>query len=368
MMKFTWHEFFTWLTNIDRRWIYLLMAVVVVLPLFFSFSVKVKPTKTVNMLYDFIENLEPGNTILLAFDYSPDSLAELNPMGKAVVYHAFKKGIRVMGIALAWPSAAGLGLDVIQSQAFKINLEIMDEKLKELDTLDEIKKYKEDKGLTDDEVHFRIMKLAAGIFERNQGDIDLFPELMEILRATGGADEFEPFKEEMILSGVDYTYFGYKPGYVSIMLGMGKDMVSTLNTDYRSISLMKYEMFNSNTNKIKNYEDVSLVVDLAAGGSVAAWVVYVNTKFGRPVAAGVTAVMAADYYPYIQSGQLIGLLNGMRGAADYETLNMRHFPDTAGPGKGLGGMASQTWAHIMILVFILLGNIGYFVTKKGGEA
>jgi len=30
--------------------------------------------------------------------------------------------------------------------------------------------------------------------------------------------------------------------------------------------------------------------------------------FGANVAAGVTAVMAADNYPYLQSGQLVGML------------------------------------------------------------
>jgi hypothetical protein len=38
------------------------------------------------------------------------------------------------------------------------------------------------------------------------------------------------------------------------------------------------------------------------------------------VAVGVTAVMAADMYPYLQSGQLIGMLSGLKGAAEYEKL------------------------------------------------
>jgi len=38
------------------------------------------------------------------------------------------------------------------------------------------------------------------------------------------------------------------------------------------------------------------------------------------VAVGVTAVMAADLYPYLQSGQLVGMLAGLKGAAEYEKL------------------------------------------------
>ena len=108
-------------------------------------------------------------------------------------------------------------------------------------------------------------------------------------------------------------------------------------------------------------------------------------KFGANVAAGITAVMAADNYPYLQSGQLIGMLSGLKGAAEYEKLvdvfakNNKPFSkeiikntwvditDKSIPyqfKKARIGMNAQSVAHIMIIVFIILGNIGYFVNRK----
>ena len=155
------------------------------------------------------------------------------------------------------------------------------------------------------------------------------------------------------VEGEDWAYFGYKVGYAQIVIGMGKNIVQTVQEDHRGVSLNTLEIFQD----VKNYDDIGMVIDLAAGSSVGLFVNYVNTMYNRPVSAGVTAVMAADYYPYLQSGQLTGMLNGLKGAADYEKLINK---------KGLGtkGMASQNWAHILIILLIIIGNIAYFITKK----
>ena len=50
------------------------------------------------------------------------------------------------------------------------------------------------------------------------------------------------------------------------------------------------------------------------------WVQQVQARFHLPMVSGCTAVSAPEYYPYLQSGQLQGLLGGMAGAAEYEKL------------------------------------------------
>ncbi|MCD6579559.1 hypothetical protein J7L48_08775, partial [bacterium] len=115
------NNFLIWLGKLDRRWLYLLMAIFVSIPIFLKMKMPVKPTKPVKMLYNYIQKLEQNDSIMIAFDYSPDSLAELQPMAKALLYHAFKKNVRVIGFALAWPSGSGLGLEAMQSTAAKYN-------------------------------------------------------------------------------------------------------------------------------------------------------------------------------------------------------------------------------------------------------
>ena len=354
-------NFFKWLTNIDRRWLYLLMAIVVSFPLFTNIEFKVKPNRPVKDLYNYINNFEPGETVLLSFDYSPDSLAELNPMSKAVAYHAFKKDIRVIGIALAFPAGGGLGLDVIRGEALNVNREILEEKgfFENLRDETKVKTLMEDMGWDFDEFKGKFTEVATAMLENNKAILESYQTIYDMIKERGMGESIFDLEDKLKITGRDWTYFGYKAGYVAVILGMGDSIKKTLETDYKGTSISEYEMFQGN-NAVKNYNNISLIVDFAAGASVNSWIFFCNTKYGRPVGAGVTAVMAADYYPYLQTGQLKGLMNGMRGAADYETLNNRK-------GTGTAGMTSQTFAHLLIIIFIILGNIGYFVNKKEGR-
>ncbi len=353
-------NFFKWLTKIDRRWVYLLMAFVVAFPILTNIKGTIKkPSKSAVKLFKYIDKLEKDNTIMLTFDYSPDSLAELNPMSKAITYHALEKNLRIIGLAPLWPTGGGLGLDVIQSQVDRFNQEVvLKSYLDEIVDSPLIKKYRETNKISVENIKTNITTVVTAYYESDKKTIEVNKKLFDIMEKNNLFTKAD--KDKFKLNGRDWSYFGYKPGFSSIMLGMGKDIPKTIVNDYWGTPIIKHEMFNSKTKKVKSFEDISIVIDFAAGASVDYLLLYVNTKFGRPLGAGVTAVMAADYYPYIQSGQLVGMLNGMRGAADYETLIKQ-------PGRGLNAMASQTYAHLLIILFIILGNIGYLVTKKGDE-
>lgn len=158
-------------------------------------------------------------------------------------------------------------------------------------------------------------------------------------------------------SEIDYINLGYKYGYQAVMLALGGSIVDTYPLSYDNKPTKDMPIFK----KIKNYKDVALLMDFAAGSSPEDWVVYAYTKYGQRLAAGVTAVMAADFYPYLNTGQLIGLINGLKGAAEYENL-------VGKPGEATRGMTPQSAVHLIIIFFIVLGNIGYFVVlRKKGE-
>ena len=58
-------------------------------------------------------------------------------------------------------------------------------------------------------------------------------------------------------------------------------------------------------------------------------------------------------YPFLRAGQLIGLLGGMNGAAEFEYL-------TGWKGKGTRFMLSQSFAHMVVIAFIIIGNVAFF--------
>jgi hypothetical protein len=70
------------------------------------------------------------------------------------------------------------------------------------------------------------------------------------------------------------------------------------------------------------------------------------------VSTDVPGVMA-----YILSGQIISAFFGMKGGAEYETLYKK-------PGQATAGMDAQSFAHALIIIFIVLGNIGYLTEKR----
>jgi len=102
---------------------------------------------------------------------------------------------------------------------------------------------------------------------------------------------------------------------------------------------------------------VPLLIDVAAGPEVDRWIRLAQPTYRFKAAFGATAVMAPAYYPYLDSGQLSGLLVGMRGGAEYEEL-------LGAPGQATQGMTLQSMAHLLVAALVILGNIGYVVGRR----
>jgi hypothetical protein len=153
--------------------------------------------------------------------------------------------------------------------------------------------------------------------------------------------------------GVDYVNLGYMAGGIVTLLGMGASIPNTVPTDYGGTPVGEIPMMEG----VENFDQIALVMEVSAGTpGTREWVQQVQSRFGVTLASGVTAVSAPNFYPYIQSGQLVGLLGGLKGAAEYETL-------VGAPADATKGMDAQSIVHALIVFFIILGNVIYFVTR-----
>ncbi len=160
-------------------------------------------------------------------------------------------------------------------------------------------------------------------------------------------------KEFQYEYGKDYVLLAFNPVLSAVMLGMGESIKDIFPEDYYGDKIKGLKVLKD----VNDYRDIKLLMDFSAGDSPVWWVVYANTRYNQRIGTGVTAVMAADFYPYLNTGQMIGLINGLKGAAEYETLiNM--------PADATEKMTSQAIAHIVIIIFILIGNIAYFIDKR----
>lgn len=172
-------------------------------------------------------------------------------------------------------------------------------------------------------------------------------------------DSLAETKEDSLVYGLDYVYLGYKPGRLAAQLAMGEEILGVYPRDYFGNSNDSFPLMN----KVRNYKDVAIVVIIASADYPLDWIRYPQTRYGVNVGAGLTAVMAPKYYPFLQTGQMAGLMSGMKGAAEYEKMVLDHgYARTLGTAET--GMNSQSMIHILIMVFIILGNIGYFFARR----
>ncbi len=178
-----------------------------------------------------------------------------------------------------------------------------------------------------------------------------------IAEAVGLAENaFETAAEEFEREyGRDYAFLGFKAGGPILILNMGQDFHGTFSKDFRGHPTNEMEV----TRGIRSLKDLDYVIDLAAGyPGVEEWIAYGQERYRFLLGCGCTAVMAPDFFPFLQSKQLNGMIGGLAGAAEYETLIDRK--DLA-----VSGMRAQSVAHVIIIAFILLGNIVYFTHRRG---
>jgi hypothetical protein len=166
--------------------------------------------------------------------------------------------------------------------------------------------------------------------------------------------------------GVDYVNLGYKDGGQASMKQMGQDIHAVFPSDSRGTPLASLPLMH----KVHTYQDVNLVVSLATGIIGEWWANLINAQFSTPVAVGCTAVSAPKYYAYLSTGQMIGLLGGLKGASEYERLLVDTYPgtrevyDNVAIFSAMKGMDVQTIDHSVIILFIIIGNVAYFLGRR----
>ncbi|MCK4428046.1 MAG: hypothetical protein KAW16_06160, partial [candidate division Zixibacteria bacterium] len=153
--------------------------------------------------------------------------------------------------------------------------------------------------------------------------------------------------------GEDWVNLGFKEGREVVMVSMGTNIPKTFPTDSRGTNVEDIPIMQG----VTNFDDIALLMNISGGlPGTKEWVLQVQSRYHVKLVSGCTAVSAPEFYPYIQSGQLVGLLGGMKGAAEYEKLLQR-------PGTAQRGMDAQSVSHIIVFLFILIGNIAYFSVK-----
>jgi len=270
--------------RLDRRWVFFLIALAVLIPFLKPLRLPISVTKPVKDIFDEVEKVPPeGPPLLIGTDYAPSTAPELDPMLYALLRHCFATKRRVMLVAL-YPQGAGMA--------------------------------------------------QAGLD-------NVLPEFPEVK------------------SGMDYVFLGYQPGIGSVILQMGEEIRRVFPTDAYGVSLDSLPMMEY----IHNYDDIAFMMDLSGSSVPMLWVMYAGARYEQRIGVGTTAVSAAQYYPFLNTGQFKGMLGGLKGAAEYEKL-IKKKGYTEARKVATIGMDAQSIAHLVILFLIIIGNIAFFASKS----
>ena len=269
------------LDSMDRRWIYLLVGLAVVIPFIFPATLPIEITPEAQSLYDAIEALPDSCNVMLVYDYYPSTIAECEPIAIAALHHFFQKDIKIITLSNIPYGGPSMAESVTRQMAAEYGKEY----------------------------------------------------------------------------GTDFVNLGYKYGYVAVLSGMGQSIEAIFPTDNSGTPLSELPLMDS----VKNYADISFIFEVADNSTADYWVSIVNAQYGVPIGCGGTAVMAPKFYAFVASGQFVGLLGGMRGAAEYEKLIEQKSDATT-------GMNAQSLVHLLIIALVILGNISFFAGRRSKDS
>jgi hypothetical protein len=110
------HDFLVRFQNLDRRWIFVGMALSILIPMLFPVTFPFSIDQRVQKIYDTIEELPDDSKVFLSADFDPSSRPELEPFFRANLHHMFRNDIKVVSATL-WPTAPPLVLPIMQEIA-----------------------------------------------------------------------------------------------------------------------------------------------------------------------------------------------------------------------------------------------------------
>ncbi|MEE9555139.1 MAG: hypothetical protein V3W18_12660, partial [candidate division Zixibacteria bacterium] len=254
----------------------ILMTLGITIPLVARIGLPVRVTPDVRRVYDYIENLNPGDVLLISYDHDTGTLPEMVPMSDAILRHTFSKDLKIVGMALR-AEGSGIGRQGVR-------------------------------------------RIAA---------------------------EFG--KEE----GIDFVFLGFRPEITAAILGIGSSIAKVFPKDDQGVPIEELPLMN----EVRNYSDIALVISITDDDTPIYWINYANARFDAQIVPAVTAVMATSFFPFLNSGQAVGMVAGLKGAAEYEKL-------IGVLGSASRGMDAQSIAHLVMIGFILIGNLAYFLGRR----
>jgi len=158
--------------------------------------------------------------------------------------------------------------------------------------------------------------------------------------------------------GVKWVNWGYRADVPGTLKAMMQDIVGTYSTDSRQRRpLQELTVMQG----IRTLRDVGAIVEVSPSGNHKYWIQFVVGSVKAPFCYAPTSIIAPELYQYLDSGQIKGMLFGIKGAAEYESLlGMKGFTTRA--------ISPVSLTLVLLFVLIALGNWGLYAARRRPHA
>lgn len=287
------------LQRFDRRWIFLAMGVAILMPFLKPCNLPYKAQPMVKSAFYAVEDLQEGQVAFVSMDFDPASTPELAPFLKAVLIQLKRKKVKIVFVT-TWYAAPPL-----------------------------VKRY---------------------MTEWVEQPIPTSPDY-------GGPPDVGYVRNE------DYVYLGFREGREAIISRMGKQLWETFDGTADDGTPLSEIPWLADRKSLKDFD---LMVLIGAGyPGIKEYVQQVQSRYttrGKPKGSGLamvgtcTAVSTTEYTPYYQSGQLLGLVGGMAGSAEYELM-------VGNKAAAAQGNDVLNAGYGVVILAIIFGNFIFFAGR-----
>ncbi|MBX3119113.1 MAG: hypothetical protein KF784_08615 [Fimbriimonadaceae bacterium] len=303
------------MTMIPRQWLYATLIVLASIPLFFPTEIPITATPSTASLYRVLMKLPEGSSIILQSDFTKSTRGESMGQLEAVLRILMERKIKFALISVADPQAPQVARDVIK----RINAE------------------------------------------------------------RGALEKTEYKKWE------DWVDLGYFPSGEALAKAMANNVRTAWNgrTDLDPNNVRRPVFESPVLSHIKGVGDFPLLLNLTGSKTID----IINERLGDKVtvAATVTGVMGPESLNYYKSNQVKGLAIGLAGVVELEAMMVKGIDPNgangamtvpgdpapplpgAGYARGMSYYGSLHTAMILMVLAVIVGNVGMFLTKRGAR-
>jgi hypothetical protein len=158
------------------------------------------------------------------------------------------------------------------------------------------------------------------------------------------------------LYGEDWVFLGYAAGGEAMQASLASNIKTVFPIDYYGTPLDELPLMD----EVNSHEDIELVIMTSnSGDHVESLLRQWQSPYNVKCAANVGSVMGPAMLPYYPD-QLLSVIIGMQAGAEYELIaNV--------PGPGLTSADAMSLTNLLVMAFLILGNISIILEKSGGK-